>query len=235
MGRRRATWDVGAARSACRGRLARYGERVSWLDALVAETIADRVFAGAVSGREDDADDAQPMSASRYFAHKALNAAESEAELVEALKARCVGRTFIEGDDPAVVASLQRLAQTAWIHYCHARAAAAGAESDPIFRSRANRAADLAHQAALAVRRAAARAVTRAALRARQAARTGLKAPVPLHFVRRPAGLSSRLRAPARRRVRISAVASAGSGSEEPGPEPSHSRSAVRRSARRRS
>jgi hypothetical protein len=195
---------------------------MSWLDSLVAETIADRIFAGATGVGDDDAEDAAPAPPHRYFARKALNAAESEAKLVEALYDRCAGRTLVE-DNPTVAAGLQRLAQTAWIHYGHARAAAAGAEGDPFLGPLAHGAVGRAHRAALAIRRAAARAVTRAAIRARQAARTGSSAPSSRHLVRRLAGRSPRLRAPARRRVRAAAVASAGSGGEGPGPAPSRS------------
>jgi hypothetical protein len=61
-------------------------------------------------------------------------------------------------------------------------------------------------------------------------------APMRPHLARRrTTGLSSRVRAPARRRVRVSAVAGAGSGSEEPGPEPSSARGAFRLLTRRRS
>ncbi len=136
--------------------MTRYGERVSWLDSLVAETIADRIFASARGDSEDDVDDADPMPAHRYFARKAWKDVESEAKLVEALNDRCAGRDSVEGDDPAAVASLQRLAQTAWIHYCHARAAAAGAEADPLFGPLAKRAVRRAHHAARAIGRAAA-------------------------------------------------------------------------------
>ncbi len=97
----------------------------------------------------------------------------------------------------------------------------------------AHRAVGRAHRAALAIRRAAARAVTRAALRARQAARTGSSAPSSRHLVRRLAGRSPRLRAPARHRVRAAAVASAGSGGGDPGPAPSHSPRALCRSVGR--
>lgn len=231
-GARRAAWSARAARSACRVRVARYTWRVSLLDDVVAETIADRIFASA-AGRSDDADDAHPMPASQYFARKALNDVESEAALVEALHERCVGRVVVGADDLASVASLQRLAQTAWIHYCHAGSAAAGAEGDHFFGPLAKRAVRRAHHAALAIGRAAARAVTRAAIHAHQAARVRAGAPMRPRLARRPTGLSSRPRAPARRRVR--AVAGAGSGSEEPGPEPSRSRSAVRLPPRRRS
>lgn len=222
-------------RSACRVRAARYASRVSLLDDVVAETIADRIFASAAGRSDADADDAHPMPASRYFARKALNDVESEAALVEALHERCVGRVVFGADDLASVASLQRLAQTAWIHYRHAGSAAAGAEGDHFFGPLAKRAVRRAHHAALAIGRAAARAVTRAAVHAHQAARVRAGAPMRPRLARRPTGLSSRLRAPARRRVRVAAVAGAGSGSEEPGPEPSRSRSAVRLLPRRRS
>jgi hypothetical protein len=235
MGSANAVRNVGSARGACRVRVARYDGSVSWLDSVVAETIADRIFASAMGGSDEDADDALPMPPGRYFARKAFNDVESEAKLVEALNERCAGRAFIEGDDLATLVSLQRLAQTAWIHYGHARSAAAGAEGDHFFGPLAQRAVRRAHQAALAIRRTAARAVTRAAIHARHASRAGSTAPVRLRLVRRQAGLSSRLRAPARRRVRVAAVAGVGSGSEEPGPEPSRSRSAVRFPARRRS
>jgi hypothetical protein len=199
---------------------------MSWLDSLVAETIADRIFAGATGVGDDDADDPAPAPVHRYFARKALNAAESEARFVEALNDRCADRTLVE-DNPTVAAGLQRLAQTAWIHYCHARAAAAGAEGDPFLGPLAHGAVGRAHRAALAIRRAAVRAVTRAAIRARQAVRTGSSASSSRHLVHRVAGRSPRLRAPARRRVRAAGVASAGSGGGDPGPAPSHSPRAV--------
>ena len=202
---------------------------MSWLDSLVAEAIADRIFADATGAGDDDADDAAPAPVHRYFARKALNAAESEAKLVEALNDRCAGRTLVE-DNPTVAGGLQRLAQTAWIHYCHARAAAAGAEGDPCLGPLAHGAVGRAHRAALAIRRAAARAVTRAAIRARQAARAGSRAPLSRRRVCRLAGRSPRLRAPARRRVRATAVASAGSGGGDPGPTPPHSPRALCRS-----
>jgi hypothetical protein len=203
---------------------------MSWLDSLVAETIADRIFAGAMGVGDSDTEDAAPAPAHCYFARKALNAAESEAKLVEALNDRCADRTLVE-DNPTVAASLQRLAQTAWIHYCHARAAAAGAEGDPVLGPLAHGAVGRAHRAALTIRRTAARAVTRAAIRARQAARTGPSAPLSRRLVCRLAGRPSRLRAPARRRVRAAAVSSTGSGGGDPGPAPSHSPSAIRRPA----
>ena len=154
------------------------------------------------------------MPASRYFARKASNDAESEASLVEALSQRCADRAFVGGDDLAAVASLQRLAQTALIHYGHAGSAAAGAEDDDFFRPLAQRAVRRTHHAALAIRRAAARAVTRAAIHAHQAARVRMGAPMRPRLARRTTGLSSRVRAPARRRVRVSAIAGTGSGTE---------------------
>jgi hypothetical protein len=205
---------------------------MSWLDSLVAETIADRIFAGATGVGDDHAADAAPAPARRYFARKALNAAESEAKLVEALNDRWVDHDLV-GDDPTVAAGLQHLAQTAWIHYGHARAAATGAKEDPVLGPLAHGAVGRAHRAALAIRRAAARAVTRAAIRARRAARTGSSAPSSRHPVRRLAGRSPRLRVPARRRVRATAVASAGSGGGDPGPAPSNSPRAVCRSVGR--
>ena len=134
--------DVDAARGTCRAQAARYDARVSRLDFLVAETLADRIFAGARGGDDEDDDEAHSMPASRC-----------------ALNKRCAGRDFVEGDELPEVTSLQRLAQTAWIHYCHARVAAAGAEGDPLFSSLAQRAVRRAHQAVLAIRRAAVRAV----------------------------------------------------------------------------
>jgi len=190
-------------------------------DHLVAKTIAERIFASVREGCGDqDEEEALAMPAERYFARKAFNDAESEAKLVEALNDRCTGAAFDEGGDPAVAASLQRLAQTAWIHYHHARAAAEGADGDPTFGALADGAVTRAHRAALAIKRAAGRAATRAALRARAAARNQLRVPARLTRVRRPVGLRSRPRAPSVRRVRVSAITSAGSGHEEPGPEP---------------
>jgi hypothetical protein len=74
-----------------------------------------------------------------------------------------------QDDDPAMVASLQRLARTAWIHQCRTRAAAEGAEWDPVCRPLASRAVVRAQRAAGAIAKAAARA----AIRARNLARGG--------------------------------------------------------------
>jgi hypothetical protein len=189
-------------------------------DYLVAKVIAARVFASATDGcGDEDEDESHAMPVQRYFARKAFNDAESEAKLVEALNDGCVSEAFIAGGDPAVAASLQRVAQTAWIHYHHARAAAEGADGDSIFGPLADRAVTRAHHAALAIKRAAGRAVTRAAILARTAARDRSRVPARLSQVRRPVGLRSRPRAPSARRVRMSAITSAGSGNEEPGPE----------------
>jgi len=106
---------------------------VSTLDDIVAETIADRIFAGAREALVDDVDDAYPMPAHQYFARKAFNDAESAAKLVEALSKRCAGGALRQGDDPALVEGVKRLAQTASIHCGHARAAALAADGDPVF------------------------------------------------------------------------------------------------------
>lgn len=193
-----------------------------WHDDLVARTIAERIFASVSDGRDDqEAEDALAMQVERDFARKAFNDAESEAKLVEALNDRCAGAAFVKRSDLAVAASLQRLAQTAWIHYHHARAASERAMGDAAFSALAAGAVIRAHRAALAIRRASGRAATRAALRARAAARDRLRVPARLTRVRRMVGLRSRPRTPSVRRVRVSATASAGSGSGEPDPEPS--------------
>jgi hypothetical protein len=193
-----------------------------WHDELVARTIADRIFASASDGRGDqDAEEALAVPVERYFARKAFDDAESEAKLVEALNDRCAGAAFVKRSDPAVAASLQRLAQTAWIHYHHARAAAEQAVGDPTFGVLAAGAVTRAHRAALAIRRAAGRAATCSALRARAAARDRLRVPARLTRVSRMVGLRSRPRTPSVRRVRVSATTSAGSGYGEPAPDPS--------------
>jgi hypothetical protein len=193
-------------------------------DHLVAQTIAERIFASAGEGYEQDEDEAHAMPAQRYFARAAFNGAESEAKLVEALNDRCTDAAFVESGDPAAAASLQRMAQTAWIHYHHARAAAAGADGDAKFGPLADGAVTRAHRAALAIRRAARRAATRAAIRARAAARDRSSVPARLRHARRPVGLRSRPRAPSARRVRVSAISAAGSRQEEPGPQPERER-----------
>jgi hypothetical protein len=118
-----------------------------------------------------------------------------------------------------MVASLQRLARTAWIHTSRARAAAVGVEWDPVIAPLAARAVAWACRAARAIAGAAARAVTRFAIRARNSMRARIRGPGTLSHMRRPVSTSSRPRAPHPRRARVSATASAGSGSDEPSPE----------------
>lgn len=199
-------------------------------DALEAEILADRIFAGVVSDdfdTFDGLDDGQPDENDRYVARLALRDVEAEAQLVETLNER---RTVVadgHDDAPAAAASLQRLARTAWMHKCRARAAATGAEWDPVVGPVAAGVVARADRAASAIARAAARAVTRAAIRARNSARARLGAPARLTYRRRTAS-PPRHRAPRVRRVRVSAVTSAGSGSDEPGPEPPGSRNEIR-------
>jgi hypothetical protein len=187
-------------------------------DAIPAQVIADRVFADE---RDDDDidDDAQPEG-NRYVARLALSDAESEAKFVEALNERRQRFADSQDDDPAMVASLQRLARTAWIHQCRTRAAAEGAEWDPVCRPLALRVIVRAQRAAGAIARAAARAVTRAAIRARNLARDRIGVPARLSQMRRLVNRSPRPRTPHARRVRVTAGTSAGSGSDEPSPEP---------------
>ncbi len=198
---------------------------VSTFDAISAEILADRIFAcgtrdAIVDDDDDTFDDAHPDEGDRYVARMALDDAESEAKFVETLNERRERVAIGHDDDPAAVASLQRLARTAWTHERYARAAAARADWDPVIGPLAARAVRRAQRAAGAIARAAARAVTRVAIRARNSARARMGAPARLSHMRRPARPSSRPRAPHARRDRVSAVSSAGSGSDEPSPEP---------------
>jgi len=190
---------------------------VRTFDDIPAEIIAERVFTDGDDATVDDFDDGQPDEGDRYVARLALRAAESEVKFVETLNERRKG--VGQADDPAMVASLQRLARTAWTHTYRARAEAAQAEWDPVIGPLAARAVTRAHRAAHAIAGAAARAVTRAAIRARNSMRARIGGPAPLSRMRTPESPSSRPRAPRARRVRVSAVASAGSGSDEPSPE----------------
>jgi hypothetical protein len=192
-------------------------------DALESEIIADRIFASATSADFDnfvEFDDAQLDEGDQYVARLALNDVEAEASFVEMLNDRRVAFGNGQDDDPAMVASLERLARTARIRRCRAEAAARSAEWDPVVCPLAAQVVARAQRAADAIADAAARAVTRAAIRARDAARARMGVSAQLRYLRRPAIPCSRPRAPHARRVRLSAVASAGSGSDEPGPEP---------------
>jgi hypothetical protein len=188
-------------------------------DAIAAETIAARIFADPsdTMGDDDAFDDAYPDQADRYVARMAFDDTETEAKFVETLNDRRERFAGGEDDDPAMVASLQRLAKTAWIHTCRARAAAAGAEGDAVFSPLAAHAVARARRAERAIASAAALAVTRAAIRARNSARARIWGPARLNHVCRPVSRSSRPRA---RRVRVSAVASGSAGNDEPSPEP---------------
>lgn len=181
---------------------------------LVNATLADRIFAPRC---RDPLAEALPPD--RYLALQACKSAESEADIVDTWYARCVDGTVGGGDDPGLAVSKRRLAQLAWTHYGHARAASAGAQGDPVFGPRAALAAARALRAARAISRAAARAISRI-MRARAAARARMGAPGRLRYVGKPSKPTPRRRAPTRR-VRLSAVASAGSGGGDPSPEPS--------------
>jgi hypothetical protein len=193
---------------------------VRTFDTIATEIIAERVFADGGEAIVDDFDDGQPDEGDRYVAGLVLRATDSEVKFVETLNERRKGVGDGLVDDPAMVASLQRLARTAWIHTSRARAAAVGAEWDPVIGPLAARAVARAHRAARAIAGAAARAVTRVAIRARNARRAWIGGRGPLSPTCRPVSPSSRARAPHARRVRASAVASAGSGGDEPSPEP---------------
>ncbi len=130
--------------------LARWGA-VRTFDTIAAEIIAERVFADGGEAIVDDFDDGQPDEGDRYVARLALRAAESEVKFVETLNERRKGVGDGQVDDPAMVASLQRLARTAWIHTSRARAEAVGAEWDPIIGPLAARAVARAHRAARAI------------------------------------------------------------------------------------
>jgi site-specific recombinase XerD len=167
---------------------------------------------------------ADPNHPDRYIAYLALNETEEDVAFVEALNDQC-RRVSCPDDDVGAVASLQRLAHTAWLHQRRARRRAEGAAWDPVVGPLAARVVARGERAVRSIACAASRAVTRAAIRARRAARARL--PIPAPRVRPVTGRLSRPRAVHVRRVRLSAVASAGSGADEPSPEPPRRRDRV--------
>jgi hypothetical protein len=202
--------DQVRAEDPCRDGGGAYVERVRTFDGIETQVLVERIFSSAggdpIALDADDFEEASPDHPDRYIAHMALNDTEAEVTFVEALNARRK-EVACPDDDPAAVASLQRLARTAWTHHYRARNAAANAAWDPVVGPLAARAVARARRAAQAISFAAARGVMRAAIRARRAARARASVPMYGARVRRLAARSPRPRAAHVRRVRLSAVA----------------------------
>jgi hypothetical protein len=197
------------------------GDAAAVVDAIAAEVLADRIFAGLEPERIDAGGISEHFDGApdEYVARLALHYAEVEVQYVVALQDRLRRQPF-GGGDPETLAALQRLARTAWTHHRRARAAASDAAWAPAVRPLAARAVARAQRAARAISLAAARALTRAAVAVRRAAHARTPVPVRGAGARRREVRSRRPRATPTRRVRLSAVASAGSGGEEPSSDP---------------